>query len=112
MSLISYDDFKKVDILVGTIISATENNSLKKPSIVLEIDFGKKIGVKKSSAQLIANYTCDRLIKKQILAVVNFPPKQVGKIISEVLVLGLADNNSQPVLISPDFNIKNGKGLY
>ena len=69
----------------------------------------KKIGIKKSSAQLIANYTCDSLIKRQILAVVNFPPRQVGKIISEVLVLGLSDNNHQPVLISPDSNIKNGK---
>ena len=112
MNNISFDDFMKIEICVGTILTAEINNSLNNPAIVLTIDFGKKIGVKKSSAQLIANYTCDSLIKKQILAVVNFPPKQVGKIISEVLVLGLADNNSHPVLISPDFDIKNGKGLY
>ena len=112
MNNISFEDFMKVEICVGTILTAELNNNLHNPAIVLTIDFGKKIGIKKSSAQLQANYTCDSLIQKQILAVVNFPPKQVGKIISEVLVLGLADNNSQPVLISPDFNIKNGKGLY
>ena len=112
MNNISFDDFVKVEICVGTILTAEINNNLHNPAIVLTIDFGKKIGIKKSSAQLQANYTCDSLIQKQILAVVNFPPKQVGKIMSEVLVLGLADNNSQPVLISPDFNIKNGKGLY
>ena len=112
MNNISFDDFMKVEICVGTILTAEINNNLHNPAIVLTIDFGKKIGIKKSSAQLQANYTCDSLIQKQILAVVNFPPKQVGKIISEVLVLGLADNNSHPVLISPDFDIKNGKGLY
>ena len=112
MNNISFDDFMKVEICVGTILTAELNNNLHNPAIVLTIDFGKKIGIKKSSAQLQANYTCDSLIQKQILAVVNFPPKQVGKIISEVLVLGLADNNSHPVLISPDFDIKNGKGLY
>ena len=112
MNNISFEDFMKVEICVGTILTAEINNNLHNPAIVLTIDFGKKIGIKKSSAQLQANYTCDSLIQKQILAVVNFPPKQVGKIISEVLVLGLADNNSQPVLISPDFYIKDGKKLY
>ena len=112
MNNISFEDFMKVEICVGTILTAEINKNLNNPAIVLTIDFGKKIGVKKSSAQLIANYTCESLIKRQILAVVNFPPKQVGKIMSEVLVLGLEDNNSQPVLISPDFNIKNGKKLY
>ena len=110
--IISYSDFEKVDIRLGTIIEAQEYDELLKPSILLKIDFGKGIGIKKSSAQLIANYTCDSLIKKQILAVVNFAPRQVGKIISEVLVLGLSDNNNQPVLISPDSHIKNGKKLY
>ena len=112
MSLISYDDFKKVDILVGTIISATENNSLKKPSIVLEIDFGKKIGIKKSSAQLKANYSIDKLVNKQVAAVINFPPKQIGKMISEVLVLGFPDNNNEPILISPDIIVSNGGKLF
>ena len=85
MKNISFDDFIKVEICVGTILSAEINNNLNNPAIVLTIDFGKKIGIKKSSAQLIANYTCDSLVKKQILAVVNFAPRQVGKIISEVL---------------------------
>ena len=112
MNNISFDDFMKVEICVGTILTAEINNNLHNPAMVLTIDFGKEIGIKKSSAQLIANYTCDSLIKKQILAVVNFSPRQVGKIISEVLVLGLSDNNNQPVLIAPDSNIKNGKKLY
>tara|TARA_Y100000588_G_scaffold381707_1_gene467843 strand:+ start:861 stop:1199 length:339 start_codon:yes stop_codon:yes gene_type:complete len=112
MNNISFDDFMKIEIRVGTILTAEINNKLNNPAIVLTIDFGEKIGVKKSSAQLIANYTCDNLINKQILAVVNFSPRQVGKIISEVLVLGLPDNSNQPILISPDSNIKNGKKLY
>ena len=91
MNNISFDDFMKVEICVGTILTAEINNNLHNPAIVLTIDFGKEIGIKKSSAQLIANYTCDSLIKRQILAVVNFPPRQVGKIISEVLVLGLSE---------------------
>ena len=112
MNNISFDDFMKVEICVGTILTAKINKNLDNPAIVLTIDFGKKIGIKKSSAQLIDNYTCDNLIKKQILAVVNFSPRQVGKIISEVLVLGLSDKNNQPVLISPDSIIENGKKLY
>ena len=112
MNNITFDDFMKVEICVGTILTAEINNNLNNPAIVLTIDFGNKIGIKKSSAQLQANYTCDSLIQKKILAVVNFQPKQVGKIISEVLVLGLSDDNNQPVLISPDFDIKNGKRLY
>ena len=112
MNNISFDDFMKIEIRVGTILTAEINNKLNNSAIVLTIDFGEKIGVKKSSAQLIANYTCDNLINKQILAVVNFSPRQVGKIISEVLVLGLPDNSNQPILISPDSNIKNGKKLY
>ena len=112
MNNISFDDFMKVEICVGTILTAEINNNLNNPAIVLTIDFGKKIGIKKSSAQLRANYSSQNLIKKQILAVVNFPPKQVGKTISEVLVLGLSDNNAEPVLISPDFKIENGKKLY
>lgn len=109
---ISYNDFLKVDICVGTIISAEENNSLKKPSIVLLIDFGKNIGIKKSSAQLKANYDVKKLLYKQIAAVVNFPPKQIGNLTSEVLVLGFPDKNNEPILISPDFIVANGGKLY
>ena len=112
MTLISYDYFSKTEICVGTIIFAKENDKLNKPSIVLEIDFGKKIGIKKSSAQLKANYKCNDLIDKQIIAVINFPKKQIGNTISEVLVLGLGDKNNEPVLVSPDIKIQNGNKLF
>ena len=110
--IINYDDFSTVDIRVGTIIRAEENNLLKKPSIILEIDFGDKIGIKKSSAQLQANYKVSDLINKQVAAVINFHPKQIGNIISEVLVVGFPDENNQPILLSPDKKVKNGGKLY
>jgi len=110
--IIDYFDFEKVDIRIGTIIEAEENNSLKKPSIVLKIDFGKQIGIRKSSAQLKKNYLANNLINKQVAAVVNFEPKQIGSLISEVLVVGFPDDENEPVLISPDFKIKNGGKLF
>jgi tRNA-binding protein len=85
---------------------------LKKPSIILEIDFGKQIGIKNSSAQLKSNYEVQDLIHKQVAAVINFPTKQIGKIISEVLVLGFPDNQNEPILVSPDYKIENGGRLY
>ena len=112
MSNLNYYDFMKVDIRVGTIVKAEEYNMLKKPSIILDIDFGNKIGIKKSSAQLQANYLARDLIHKQVAAVINFLPKQIGKIISEVLVLGFPDKQNEPILISPDFKIENGGKLY
>ena len=110
--LISYSDFTKIEIRVGTIISAELNNKLRKPSFVLKIDFGDEIGIKKSSAQLTKNYNIDQLINKQIAAVINFPKKQIGDLISEVLVLGFPDNNNEPILIIPDKNLVNGGHLY
>ena len=112
MSNLSYSDFMKVDIRVGTILEAEENNMLKQPSIILKIDFGEQIGIKKSSAQLKVNYNVKELINKQVAAVINFPPKQIGKIISEVLVVGFPDKQNEPILISPDFKVKNGGKLY
>ena len=112
MTDLSYSDFLKVDIRVGTVLRAQENNDLKKPSIILEIDFGQQIGIKKSSAQLKSNYEVQDLIHKQVAAVINFPPKQIGKVISEVLVLGFPDNQNEPILVSPDYKIKNGGRLY
>tara|TARA_Y100000590_G_scaffold465179_1_gene636717 strand:- start:1700 stop:2035 length:336 start_codon:yes stop_codon:yes gene_type:complete len=109
---LDFSDFLKVDIRVGTIIKAKENNFLKNPSIILEIDFGKEIGIKKSSAQLQKNYKSKDLINKQIVAVINFPPKQIGKIISEVLVLGFPDKNNEPILFSPDFIVNNGGKIF
>ena len=112
MTDLSYSDFLKVDIRVGTVLRAEENNSLKKPSIILEIDFGQQIGIKKSSAQLKSNYEVQNLIHKQVAAVINFPTKQIGKTISEVLVLGFPDNQNEPILVSPDYKIENGGRLY
>ena len=110
--MIEYKDFQKVEIRVGTIIDAKENNLLKNPSIVMEIDFGNEIGIKKSSAQLQSNYQSINLINKQIAAVINFHPKQIGKVISEVLVLGFPDKDNQPILISPDLKVVNGVRLF
>ena len=110
--LISYSDFTKIEIRVGTIISAELNTKLQKPSFVLKIDFGNEIGIKKSSAQLTKNYNIDQLINKQIAAVINFPKKQIGDLISEVLVLGFPDKKNEPILISPDKKLVNGGQLY
>ena len=110
--LISYSDFTKIEIRLGTIISAELNAKLRKPSFVLKIDFGHEIGIKKSSAQLTKNYNIDQLLNKQIAAVINFPKKQIGDLISEVLVLGFPDENNEPILISPDKKLLNGGQLY
>ena len=110
--LISYLDFEKIDIKVGTILSAEINNTLLQPSIVLKIDFGKEVGIKKSSAKLTKNYSSDKLINKQVAAVLNFYPKQIGNLMSEVLVLCFPDDNNNPILVSPDQKISNGGRLY
>ena len=110
--LISYSDFAKIEIRLGTIISAELNNKLRKPSYVLKIDFGDEIGVKKSSAQLTRNYKVDQLLHKQIAAVINFPKKQIGDLISDVLVLGFPDDNNEPILFSPDKKLLDGGQLY
>lgn len=112
IDLISYFDFEKIDIRAGTIISAEVNNKLTKSSIVLNIDFGKDIGIKKSSAQITKNYNTEKLIYKQIAAIINFPPKQIGNLMSEVLVLGFPDDKNEPVIISPDKKVLNGVKLY
>ncbi len=111
-NLITYSDFTKIEIRLGTIIDAKDYDKLNKPSILLSIDFGKELGIKKSSAQLRKNYNTKELIHKQVIAVVNFPPKQIGKIISEVLVLGLPDENNEPLLLFPSKKLANGIKLY
>ena len=111
-NIIDFSDFNKIDIRLGTIVEAIDYNELHKPSILLKIDFGDEIGIKKSSAQLRNNYSSQELINKQIIAVVNFQPKQIGKIISEVLVLGLPDDNKEPILVMPNVILKNGVKLY
>ena len=109
---IEFNKFLDVDIRVGTVIKAEVKLSLKKSSIVLLIDFGNKIGIKKSSAQIGANYNCNDIIDKQVAAVINFKPKQIGNLLSEVLVLGFPDDQGAPILFSPDKSIKNGARLF
>ena len=110
--MINYSDFEKVDIRVGTVIEAKLNKKTYNASLYLLIDFGEKIGNKKTSAQLTKYYLPEELIGKQIAAVINFPPKQIGKMISEVLVLGFPDNENNPVLVMPSIKISNGGKLF
>jgi len=109
---ITYADFEKVDIRVGTIRAAQPLEGARKPALRLEIDFGPEIGVKKSSAQLTAHYTPECLIGRQVAAVVNFPPRQIGKFMSEVLTLGFPDGAGAVVLFAPDQVIPNGGKLF
>ncbi len=105
--MISWNDFEKVEMRVGTIIDAKEFPEARKPAYQLSIDFGKEIGVKKSSAQITKQYSKEDLIGKQIIAVVNFPKKQIGKFISECLVLGSV-NGEDIVLLTSDLKVENG----
>jgi tRNA-binding protein len=109
---IAYDDFARVDIRVGTIIDAQPFPEARRPAIKLWVDFGAAIGVKKSSAQLAAHYTPDALKGRQVAAVVNFPPRQIGPFMSEVLVLGFPDAEGAVVLIAPDLAVPNGGKLF
>ena len=110
--MINYSDFEKVDIRVGTVIEAKLNKKSSNSSLYLIIDFGEKIGKKKTSAQLIKYYLPEELIGKQVAAVINFAPKQIGKMISEVLVLGFPDDNNNPVLVMPSIKVSNGGKLF
>ena len=110
--MIEYGDFEKIDIRVGTVLEARLNDKSNKPSIILIIDFGEVIGHKKTSAQLIKHYKPEDLIGKQVAAVTNFPPKQIGKMISEVLVLGFPDEENNPILVMPTKKIRNGGKLF
>lgn len=104
--------FEAVDIRVGTIVDAQPFPEAKKPAFRLWVDFGAPLGVKTSSAQLTVHYSPDRLIGRQVLAVVNFPPRQVGPFASEVLVLGVPDENGAVVLIRPDIKVPDGGRMY
>ena len=106
--MITWQDFEKIEIRIGTIVEANDFPEAKKPSYQLKIDFGKEIGILKSSAQITKIYTQENLIGKQIAAVVNFPKKQIGQFMSECLVLGTIGNNNEIVLLSSDLKVENG----
>lgn len=109
---IAFADFERVDIRVGTVVDAKPYPEARKPSIKLWVDFGGEIGVKQSSAQLTVHYTPDRLIGRQVCAVVNFPPRQIGKFVSEVLCLGMPDAEGAVVLVRPDLKVPDGGKLF
>ncbi len=109
---ITYDDFQKVDIRVGRITRAEPFPEARKPAIKLWVDFGDELGVKRSSAQITRHYQPEALVGRQVLAVVNFPPRQIGPVMSEVLVLGVPDPDGQVVLIGPDLQVPLGGRMF
>jgi tRNA-binding protein len=112
MDMAEYDDFQKLDIRVGKIVEAEKFPQVRRPSYKLKIDLGETIGIKKSCAQLPQNYKIDDLIGKLVLCVVNFPPRQIGPAVSEVLTLGVPDDKNECILITPDTVVPLGGRLY
>lgn len=110
--MINWEDFEKIDIRTGTIVEVHEFPKARKPAWQLKVDFGKQLGTKKTSAQIVHHYSKQDLLGRQILAVVNFPPKQIANIMSECLVLGVADKNGEIVLLSAEREIENGKKVH
>ncbi|WP_366556619.1 tRNA-binding protein [Aquibaculum sediminis] len=109
---ITFDDFLKVDIRVGTVVRTEPYPEARRPAIKLWVDFGPEIGERKTSAQITENYDLEQLVGRQVAAVVNFPPKQIGKFRSEVLVLGFADTEGNVVLVRPDKPVPDGSRLH
>ena len=106
------EDFDRLDIRVGTVVDAQPLPEARKPAIKLWIDFGAPLGVKRSSAQITVHYKPDQLIGRQVLAVVNFPPRRIGRFVSEVLTLGVPDEDGAVVLLKPDFKVPNGGRMF
>lgn len=111
-SQISFDDFMKIDIRSGTIVEATPFPEAKKPAYKLKVDFGEDVGIKRSSVQITVHYQPEELIGRQVIGVVNFPPRQIGPFMSEVLTLGLADTNGDVVLLQPERAVPNGSRMF
>lgn len=109
---IAYDDFERVDIRVGTIVAVDPFPEARRPAFKLQVDFGPEIGMRRTSAQVTRHYQRQALIGRQVAAVVNFPPKQIGKFMSEVLVLGFPDESGEVVLIGPERAVPNGGKMY
>lgn len=112
MAEISFDDFLKVDIRVGRVVHAEPYPEARKPAIKMQVDFGGDLGIKKSSAQVTAHYTPEALVGRQVMAVVNFPPRQIGKFMSEVLVLGVPDEAGEVILLKPDLDAPVGARMF
>ena len=109
---ITYEDFRKVQIRVGTVLSLRNNEKARQPSLVMEVDFGKNIGVKTSSAKITHYYKAENLIGKQVIAVCNFPTKNIAGVVSEVLILGTVDKEHKVVLLHPSQKVENGLEIY
>jgi tRNA-binding protein len=109
---ISWEDFEKVDVRVGTVVEAEPFPEARKPSIKLNVDFGPEVGTRKTSAQLTSHYEPEGLVGKQVVAVVNFPPKRIAGFESEVLVLGVPDGDEEVVLLSPDHEVPPGSRMF